>query len=503
MKEMEQEFYRDEFEQMLKDTTEDFRMYPSRKVWHSIYNDLHPDRRWPSFAVCLLLLSAILYIGVANNNSISKRSRTLLTAVNTNEKTIANQKNTNSDKKLKNNSDILQSNFDNTTYSNLDQSQKDNYKNIATSNMDIPVFEKLIQNDKNSLLTTSASIAPHSDKNIINKINNSILINIIKEQSTETAKLAPIEEPNSAETNVIPANDISDFNIEKTAAESSVKTTVLTETKNTEKNKLLTANTDEKSWVEDFAFHNVRNRNKWKSNLSLQYYITPSIGYRELYKNNDFGPSNGLLLRMPDNANSVSQQAAFNIEAGGSILMGLTKKIRLKSGFQINYSNYITHAHELQHPAQTVVLMNDLHNGSIMPVSYNSNYGNVLGSNFSKLNNKTLQISLPLGADYQIAGNEKIKWYMGATIQPTYILSGNAYLISTDYKNFVDEVSLLRNWNINTSIETFATINTGAGFNVNLGPQLRYQLLSTYSKAYTYTEKLYNIGFKLGITKKL
>jgi len=488
VKEMEQEFYRDEFEQMLKDTTEDFRMYPSRKVWHSIYNDLHPDRRWPSFAVCLLLLSAILYIGVANNNSISKRSRTLLTAVNTNEKTIANQKNINSD---------------NTTYSNLDQTQKNNYKNIANSNMDIPVFEKLIQNNKNSLLTTSASIAPHSNKNIINIIDNSILINDIKEQYTETTKMTFTEETNSVETNVKPANDISDLNIEKTAAESSAKTTVLTETKNTEKNKLLTANTDEKSWVEDFAFHNVRNRNKWKSNLSLQYYITPSIGYRELYKNNDFGPSNGLLLRMPDNANSVSQQAAFNIEAGGSILMGLTKKIRLKSGFQINYSNYITHAHELQHPAQTVVLMNDLHNGSIMPVSYNSNYGNVLGSNFSKLNNKTLQISLPLGADYQIAGNEKIKWYMGATIQPTYILSGNAYLISTDYKNFVDEASLLRNWNINTSIETFATINTGAGFNVNLGPQLRYQLLSTYSKAYTYTEKLYNIGFKLGITKKL
>src|SRR5688572_22524081 len=68
---MEKDFYTDDFEQLLKDTTEDFRMYPSRKVWHSIYNDLHPAKKWPSFAVCLLLITTILYVGIDNNNAIN------------------------------------------------------------------------------------------------------------------------------------------------------------------------------------------------------------------------------------------------------------------------------------------------------------------------------------------------------------------------------------------------------------------------------------------------
>src|SRR5215212_9793352 len=86
---MENNFYNDNFEQMLKDATENFRMYPSRRVWHSIYNDLHPGRRWPSLAVCLLLISSVLYMGVSNNNSINSISRR--TGVNTlNQTNIAN-----------------------------------------------------------------------------------------------------------------------------------------------------------------------------------------------------------------------------------------------------------------------------------------------------------------------------------------------------------------------------------------------------------------------------
>ena len=40
---MEKEFYTDEFEQLLKEKADQFRMYPSKRVWHSIYNNLHPD----------------------------------------------------------------------------------------------------------------------------------------------------------------------------------------------------------------------------------------------------------------------------------------------------------------------------------------------------------------------------------------------------------------------------------------------------------------------------
>ncbi|MEO5985190.1 MAG: hypothetical protein ABIP80_06760, partial [Ferruginibacter sp.] len=58
----------DNFERLLKETTDQFRMYPSRRVWHSLYNDLHPGKKWPSVAVLLLLITSIMYIGVTNSN---------------------------------------------------------------------------------------------------------------------------------------------------------------------------------------------------------------------------------------------------------------------------------------------------------------------------------------------------------------------------------------------------------------------------------------------------
>ena len=237
----------------------------------------------------------------------------------------------------------------------------------------------------------------------------------------------------------------------------------------------------------------------------MHFYITPSVGYRTRFKNNDFEPSFGLLQRPSPgtNAEVITQQAALNIEAGSAVIKEMSKRWRLKAGIQFNYSNYITYAHKLQHPGQTTVLQNNLNSGGLMPVSYSSNYGNVLGENESQLNNSSVQLSIPIGVDYKLMGNGKVNWYAGASLQPGFILDGNAYLISTDYKHFAEDRSLLRSFNVNSSLETFVSIKAPSGTMINLGPQLRYQLMSTHTKQYTYTEKLYNIGFKIGITKKL
>ena len=56
-------------------------------------------------------------------------------------------------------------------------------------------------------------------------------------------------------------------------------------------------------------------------------------------------------------------------------------------------------------------------------------------------------------------------------------------------------------WNINAGIETFLSYKLNNGIIINAGPQLRYQLLSTYDKNYSYDEKLYNLGVKMGITR--
>lgn len=73
---MEQNFYTENFEKLLKEKSDEFRMYPSKRVWHSIYNDLHPSRKWPSVAMSMLLIIALLLIGYLNTNDNSTKTMT-------------------------------------------------------------------------------------------------------------------------------------------------------------------------------------------------------------------------------------------------------------------------------------------------------------------------------------------------------------------------------------------------------------------------------------------
>lgn len=58
----------DNFEGLLKDRSEEFKMYPTKRVWHSIYNNIHPGKKWPSIATCIVLISILLLIGFLNTN---------------------------------------------------------------------------------------------------------------------------------------------------------------------------------------------------------------------------------------------------------------------------------------------------------------------------------------------------------------------------------------------------------------------------------------------------
>lgn len=506
---MEQNFYRDEFEQMLRDTTDDFRMHPPRKVWYSIYNNFHPDRKWPSLAVSLILLTAILYIGITNNNSINKTRTTLSDSIavkallaqnqliykpaevvvrRTQETQIPYPAPTPDAASNENNDELAQNLQNSITHSVTEPSLYPN--NTITGNVDLSeqkIFTTTAEHKETVTLHNNHSNTNHHPTQQQRASADQKNINTIQSGSDNTIRLLP----ETAVSDINTTEDVTNKSIAKKEANAVSKLNV--------------SQTADKAWIEDYAFHNKKNSSKWKSKLSMQFYITPSVGYRTRFKNNDFEPNFGLLQRQSQatDPEEVTHQAAMNIEAGASLIKQLNKRIRLRAGLQFNYSNYITYAHKLQHPGQTTVLLNDINTGALMPVSYSSSYGNVLGENNSQLNNSSVQLSIPIGVDYKLMGNDKIKWYAGASLQPGFVLNGNSYLVSADYKHFAEDESLLRSFNVNSAIETFISIKAPSGTMINLGPQLRYQLMSTHTKQYAYTEKLYNIGFKIGITKKL
>src|ERR1700704_3527419 len=76
---MERRFFMNDFEQSLKEHADNFQMAPSKKVWHGIYNDLHPGKRWPSVTMSLLLIFTLVVIGHLNTNN-SRRQPDYLSA---------------------------------------------------------------------------------------------------------------------------------------------------------------------------------------------------------------------------------------------------------------------------------------------------------------------------------------------------------------------------------------------------------------------------------------
>ena len=507
---MEKNFYTDNFEQFLKENADNFRMYPSKRVWHSIYNDLHPSRKWPSLAVWLFIISAVIFVGLSNRNLLATAE--LAASGNSNGSTL--------------HLPALAGKNENKTSTSISPANKSynldapgtNSEAAISSNTGNPVPS--INNGNNNSTVGNISEETNADgvSTLPSSVSNVASSNLEKSSSTTMTFTGVDAEDDSNEK--VPADAIT---IERKALKSiSIKTetpaadqpaannlALVEKPKAILSNNAIPAtnkNNAEREWIEDFAFHNKPYSSKWKSRTTYQLYITPSVGYRILSKTTNYIPaSSGFAAPASTNTqdyeDALNQSAAVNMELGGNVLYNISKKWNLKVGIQLNYSNYTINAYELKHPTVTTVLLKD-RAGFPQLDPRSTTLANVSGLSTKKLNSNSYQVSLPLGADFKLAGWKNLKWYAGATIQPTFIAGGNSYLISSDLKNYVEDNTFTNNWNLNAGVETFLSYKTPSGIIVNAGPQFRYQLFSTYNKQYSYSEKLYNLGLKIGITTR-
>jgi len=553
---MERKFYTDDFEQLLKEKSDEFRMYPSKRVWHSIYNDLHPGRKWPSVAVSLVLIIALLIVGYWNNNSAD--TATAVTNVSSQQNIAALRENNG-----KANNHLFQSpyyltapagngtttttaqqpvfNFTNNIFvpavaasvsavSENIASQpavKNNasgntvfeniaFANIWMNNADIGMnnSEKIIvpeittlKNDENNDDLSAKSNVLKQDpgiKAVTNPINKEKGVTIITE---------PVKSNN--ETEAITGNNNTGTTTVKTIPNTGAATAAATVSENekaaidnketakpvsTAAKKTMSA--EDKSWIEDYAFHNKSKRKKWQDRTTLELYITPSVGYAKLSNDPKYNmPAAAPSLSAGADANeTVDHTPGLGLEAGFTLNYSLAKNLRVKAGIQANYTSYGINADEINHPVLTTLMLIDPNSGFPYMHPASSTLGNAPGSQPVKVHNRTYQVSVPIGFAIKLSGNNKLEWFAGATVQPTFVMGGKAYLISADRRNYVADASLIRKWNINTGFETYINYKFD-GFTLQAGPQFRYQLLSTYYKKYTVNENLSNIGLKLGIVK--
>jgi cytoskeletal protein RodZ len=231
---------------------------------------------------------------------------------------------------------------------------------------------------------------------------------------------------------------------------------------------------------------------KTKPRKELQFYITPSASYRVLYVDNKL--SIGNLRLNPESV--VSHQVATGWEAGVALLTPLSNRLRFKSGLQANYTRYKVNASQSVPEITTVTLT------SFARIQRLSTLRNSNGAFPRNLENKTLQISIPIGLEYRMLGTNKLSFNLAATLQPSYTINATGYMVTTDYRNYIKAPDLLRRLNVNSGLETFVRFKTGS-IDIQAGPQLRYQLFSNTEGKYPIQEHLIDYGFKLGIIKSL
>jgi hypothetical protein len=475
---MEHNNNNNEFEHFLRDSIADFIMIPQRKVWYGIYNHLHPEKKWPSIAVCFFILVSIMHIGISNNKNIN-------TDVQQAKNEMLNKQNLFAQQIKKDNSVQPIANI--TSARIVEQTLEKSTSFKETNNTDKP---RIIDWDYNYGFTSFTK----SEKKP--RLNIAVQSSIVTENNLTDITENVIE-------NVVENNVAKVENTTKEAINSSKVLETFVTKSNTESKTAIAEKKAEQTPENNFSSYNTLVKlPKRKAKSEIAYYITPSIGYRLLEQNDALkisGPSvnsAAITNNYGTTENPLEDKKAFNFEIGAAISKNISKKIKLSAGVQVNYTNYISKATSLSHPTQNTIAQR-VGTSQYVNMDYSSNPGKI------SLNKTTLQIAVPVGIAHTILGNENIKWNVAATIQPALVIAGSGYVLSADKKYYVAEKDLLNRFNVSAAVETFLSIKTAKGIQLNVGPQFRYQLTSTYKKNYNFSENLYNIGLKIGVTTTL
>lgn len=499
---MEQNFFRDGFENLLKEQADNFRMYPSRRVWNSIYNDLYPGRRWPSMTVMLLLIFSLVYIGITHSHQVvGKADQSAIAGkkAGTDGKITVAQQSLHLNKLINEPSASgFAPSLNNSPSSSIVSNNRVADNNADASGSFVQRGRRLSSGNAERLRMQISSSVAEVEPSANNTADESIIINDLESSVTV----------NSNQTDVTFSEVDAVLSLSSVQAEKQTTASRSTELKliSIQSIQNLPKDNTEKEWMEDFAFHNKPRSKKWTTSVDYMAWITPSVGYRSLKANRKYEPAARIALLAPLGNGEVEPELvhnpAVNFEAGVAARFHKSKNLIVKLGVQFNYTNYTVRAYELNHTTSTSLMLNDINTGTPYLVSRPSSLANIEGLASQHVNNNSYQFSVPIGLDFRLAGIKKIKWYAGASVQPGFVFGGQSLLISADKKNYISDNSFRRKWNLNSGFESYVTYQTPSGLTVMAGPQIRYQLFSTYSGQYSYKENLYNLGLKIGVIKK-
>ena len=502
---MERRFSMNDFEHSLKEHADDFKMIPSKRVWHGIYNDMHPGRRWPSVTMSLLLVFTLVVIGhlntrngykTVNSKDHSLQPNTVASNLNSGENSNTNQQialpkqgsRIGNDNPLAESQQkgIARQELKNPDTRLLQNKTEDlNSDDLVTQNSKASIQSVSTEIEKNE--NSSSQVAVESKNNIDGETfsynNFRLQENSVDPTKSNETKTINEKVPAAIENNLQSDHQIAIGNINL------ISTKVANETKNVKSR--------EQQKQNDLA---KKPKQKKNDKINWVYFAAPQANSVS-FNGQPIRPSNGgnsPAVAINAGNYKVLHNSALGFEAGVQLNNSVTRKLWITSGIHITYSGYNITSNEV-HPTFANLFLKDPATGDVYSKSYITHYGNGTGQTVVSVRNYSLQGSLPVGLQYEFAGSDKIKFNTYANFEPSLVIKSNAYILSSDGNNYINDPDLLRKFNMNSNFGAFITFNS-AKFKWQIGPNVRYQWLSTYKKDYPIQEHLIDYGIRIGIS---
>jgi hypothetical protein len=553
----ESNFYSDDFEELIRGKTEQYKMYPSERVWKGVHNSLHTKRKWFIGSMSLLVVGILFMAGkeliAPSHAPLRKPFTNTLTADEADVTKAATAESiphaplaaayrtagaTNSSK-----------HGDSGSTRNEEPDQSFRGLSITLSH---PV---IIPADISELLSRAVRLPDHAPALTV------IAARLPAEQGTGKSSEDGIAERTDgsfagsslrhesdgspagrSETREAAANSLTEEDSDPLTAHSVLESLSAQGVQNARYNKgkgslartmtdrtsvrggtlkdsaaaftrassaVIGENSDRQriNWLHDYAL-NILPAPSQQPRTYLQLILSPTVNYRTLsggeFAPSKFEPNGPVAIWHPGDAQRyVDHSPALGFEVGGSLVYRVTRNLSVKAGLQFNFSRYKINAYASQNPQQATINLNSYYGYYMDSVTNYTNLGNFGGNKQTTINNDYYQLSAPIGFELRVLGNERLTLNIGGSIQPSYLLNTNSYMLTSDYTGYTKQPSLLRRWNLSAGLETFLSYRLPGGMSLQAGPEFRYQILSTYTSQYPITENLKGYGLKIGITKAL
>jgi hypothetical protein len=554
----ESNFYSDEFEQLIREKTEQYKMYPSERVWKGVHNSLHTKRKW-FIGSMALLVGGILFLAGRELISPSAHPVLAMKALAASDSGAALTK-TPVPAVIRRSTLIVYHSRNNVTAitgqdpgsgAGDEEAQDQAYKGITItlshlviSQPDLSEFLShavRLPDEAPALTVISAKGANAADAGPA-KVSEDIVARNIRGAGETGHGAGETERSAGTELTDVDASGLTARSVLESLSEKGVQ-----EARNSRLGHNLLARTRSVSssssagrvsdlsegrvsdsasisakasatsiaegsdrqrltWLHDYAMYTLPTTAR-QPRTYLQLTLAPTVNYRTL-SGGDFGPGKFVPnapvspLHPGDAQRYVDHSPAIGFQVGGSILYRVTRNLSIKGGLQFNFSQYKIRAYASNSPQQATIALSSYYGYIIDSLTSYTRVGNFGGRTQETYSNDYFQLSAPVGFELRVLGNERLQFNIGATIQPSYLLNTNSYMLTSDYTGYTKEPSLFRRWNFSGGLEAFLTYKVG-GIRLQAGPEFRYQLLSTYTTQYPISENLKGYGFKIGIVKEL